>query len=293
MVRLMSLSWGDVEARIASLTKSSVFWDYNGNMPYHAFGIPRGGAIVVGLARQQGILIPSPRPEDADIIIDDVIDSGATRDEYINKYQKPVFALVDKPAEGLVGIWVQFPWEGVGQTDVEGNIRRIIQAIGDDPSREDLLETPSRVVRSWSELFSGYHEEEDDILKWFNNDCDEMVILRDIEFWSTCEHHLLPFWGVVDIAYVPNGRVIGISKIARLVNAKSRRLQIQERLTVDIGKVIESGGVRGVAVSIRASHACIMARGVMKGEARLTTNYLGGLFRSDPSARAEFLGGVK
>jgi len=252
------------------------------------WGIPRGGSIIAGLSAQVGTVLVD-RPEDAEIIMDDIVDSGATRDRIMSEHgNKEFLALVDKPKEGILGTWIVFPWEGEGG-DLEDNVRRIIQFIGDDPSRDGLLETPERVVRSWGEIFSGYGEEKE-ILKWFENEnSDEMVIMRQIGFWSTCEHHMLPFWGTVDIGYLPNGKVIGISKLARLVDAKARRLQIQERLTMEIGQVIERGDVRGVGVSITARHACMICRGARQENAFLTTNFLSGIIKSDPAARAEFL----
>lgn len=171
-------------------------------------------------------------------------------------------------------------------------IRLVISTIGDDPTREDLLETPDRVIQSWTEIFSGYTEDDASMLKWFKSDAQEMVIVRDIDFWSTCEHHMLPFWGQADVAYIPNGSVIGVSKIPRLVNHKARRLQIQERLTTEIGRALQDRTL-GVAVSIRAHHACMMARGVKQHHSRLVTNFISGKFETDPAARTEFMQGVR
>jgi len=177
---------------------------------------------------------------------------------------------------------------------VENNeqlVRSIIQAIGDDPNRAGMLETPNRVVRSWLELFSGYTNEVD--LKWFKDDTDEMVIVRDIEFFSTCEHHMLPFFGTADVGYIPNGAVVGLSKIARLVDNKARQFQIQERLARDIGNSLQNALTEhpplGVAVVLRGQHLCMKARGVKQQNAVMETNYLTGVFRKDDSARHEFL----
>ena len=170
-------------------------------------------------------------------------------------------------------------------------IKFMIEAIGDDPSRAGMLETPNRVVRSWSELFSGYGPKID--LKWFEDDTDEMVIVRDIEFFSTCEHHMLPFFGTADVGYIPNGAVVGLSKIARLVDNHARRFQIQERLARDIGESLQHGSAQyppqGVAVRLKAQHLCMKARGAKQNNAIMETNYLVGAFRESVAARNEFL----
>ena len=170
-------------------------------------------------------------------------------------------------------------------------VKSIIQAIGDDPTRAGMLETPNRVVRSWSELFSGYTNEID--LKWFEDDTDEMVIVRDIEFFSTCEHHMLPFFGTADVGYIPNGAVVGLSKIARLVDNKARQFQIQERLARDIGNSLQNAATEypplGVAVVRKGQHLCMQARGVRQQNAVMETNYLTGIFRESISAKQEFL----
>ena len=159
------------------------------------YGIPRGGAICAGLMFQRGWDI-SDSPYYADVLIDDIIDSGSTRDSYTRLHpNRPFFALIDKPKANLTGTWVKFPWEHDKQTDMTDHIRRIIQAIGDDPAREGLRETPDRLVRSWEEIFSGYETNPKDIMKWFDSTANEMVIMRGIDIWSTCEHHMLPFWG--------------------------------------------------------------------------------------------------
>lgn len=182
---------------------------------------------------------------------------------------------------------------------VHDALRYIISYIGDDPDREDLLETPGRVVAAYAQIFSGYREQESP-LKWFKSAAQEMVIERDIDFWSTCEHHMLPFWGVVDVAYIPHGFVLGVSKIARLVEWKARRLQIQENLAHEICQELtqayspdDEPRTYGAAVSIRARHACMMSRGVEQSHSWLETNALSGLFKTDPSTRSEFMQGIR
>ena len=255
------------------------------------YGIPRGGAICAGILHQHGWMVVDS-PDEANVLVDDIVDSGSTRKQYLRNFPGCVFLpLVDKPRQGLLGTWIEFPWETDRETDMTDHVRRLIQAIGDDPSREGLRDTPERVVRSWNELYSGYTiKDPKSILKWFDSDADEMVIMRGIDFWSTCEHHMIPFWGTIDIAYIPRGKVIGISKLTRIAEVVTRRLQIQENLTTQLGRILlEDNHVQDVAVSVTASHACMMARGVKQPNTMLTTNFLHGKFETDPSTRSEFL----
>jgi len=171
------------------------------------------------------------------------------------------------------------------------NIQEIISSIGDDPSREGVLDTPSRVIKSWGDLFSGYNQSPGDILKRDFEGCgyDQMVILKDIELYSTCEHHMLPFYGRAHVAYIPSDRVVGLSKLARLVDCFARRLQIQEKLTMDIANAInEHLNPIGVGVIIEAKHMCMIARGIAKQNSVMTTSCLLGKFR-ESEVRAEFL----
>jgi len=167
--------------------------------------------------------------------------------------------------------------------------------IGDDPEREGLRGTPSRVEKSWDELYRGYKQDPGEILsRRFKNDgYDNMVVLRDVQFFSTCEHHLLPFHGAAHVAYLPGDEVVGLSKLARLVDCYSRRLQIQERMTTQIGKALEELlKVRGCGVIVEAQHLCMVSRGVQKQEAVMTTCFLGGAFK-DAAVRAEFFEHVR
>lgn len=255
------------------------------------WGVPRGGSIVAGLATQLVGAIEATGPDDAEVIVDDLIDSGATMRHW-EAMGKRFCALLDKRGNS-VRHWIEFPWEESGEKDIQDSVRRILEYIGDDPSRDGLQETPDRIVRSWSEIFSGYQEEDANILKWFESDSTGMVVLRGIEFASMCEHHFLPFFGTADVAYIPDGRVIGISKLARLVNAKSRKLQIQERLTQEVGQALEAGGVQGVAVVVRSQHMCMLMRGVGQTQSVMTTSYYGGRLQGDKALQEEFLRGVK
>ena len=171
-------------------------------------------------------------------------------------------------------------------------IRKLLQAVGEDPEREGLKNTPDRVARMYAELLSGYHEEPAEIVNGalFNINYDEMVIVRDIEFYSLCEHHMLPFIGRAHVAYVPAGKVIGLSKIPRIVDMYARRLQIQERMTRQIADFLqETLEPQGVAVVVEAMHLCSMMRGVKKHDARMTTSAMLGSFRARLATRQEFL----
>jgi len=175
---------------------------------------------------------------------------------------------------------------------VEDSIRKILEYIGEDPSREGLLDTPRRVTKAWEFMCSGYTQDPMDILKkaLFTSTNNEMVIVKDIELYSTCEHHMLPIIGKAHVAYIPNGKVIGLSKIPRVVDVFSRRLQIQEQLTEQIADAInEAVNPKGVAVVIDARHMCMEMRGVEKICSTTVTSALRGLFKKDKKTKDEFL----
>ena len=179
--------------------------------------------------------------------------------------------------------------------DIRNMLKQILDYIGDDSDREGLLETPERIRKSWNTLFIGYEQNPQDVFKIFTEgSCDEMVILKDIEFYSTCEHHFLPFFGKIHIGYIPNNKVIGISKLARLVEVYSRRLQIQERLVGqiadDLMKYLEC---KGCIVIAEAQHMCMTARGVQKQNSKMLTNAVTGMFKDDPKVKDEFLSMIK
>lgn len=174
---------------------------------------------------------------------------------------------------------------------IERAVREILAAVGEDPDREGLLETPARVARMYAELFAGLHDDpRRHLKKFFTEKYDEMVLVRDISFTSMCEHHLLPFLGKAHIGYVPNGKVIGLSKLARVVEVVSKRPQVQERMTEDIANLlIDELNVKGVAVVIEATHSCMTMRGVRKPGSQCVTSAMKGLFRSNVSSRAEVM----
>jgi len=171
-------------------------------------------------------------------------------------------------------------------------LRELIVRLGEDPGRDGLTRTPERVQRSLEYLTKGYREDPDKLLKGalFNVDYDEMVIVKDIEMFSLCEHHLLPFFGKVHVAYIPKGRVIGLSKLPRLIDIFARRLQVQERLTTQIAETIQHAiEPQGVGVVIEARHLCMMMRGVEKQHSAAVTSSMLGAFREEKETRDEFL----
>jgi GTP cyclohydrolase I len=187
------------------------------------------------------------------------------------------------------------PRTNVDEKAVEETILKLITAIGEDPERDGLRNTPGRVSRMYVELLSGYTAEPEEIINsaLFDVSYDEMVLVRDIEFYSLCEHHMLPFIGRAHIAYIPAGKVIGLSKIPRIVDMYARRLQVQERMTRQIADILqETLKPQGVAVVVEAMHMCAMMRGVKKHDVRMTTSAMHGAFRANIATRQEFLANI-
>lgn len=182
--------------------------------------------------------------------------------------------------------------QGVDLKRIEAAVREILDAVGEDPDREGLLETPARVARMYAEMFAGLkHDAGRHLSKVFTEKYDEIVLVRDISFCSMCEHHLLPFTGTAHIAYLPSGKVVGLSKLARVVEEVARRPQVQERMTETVADLIEQRlEARGVAVVCEATHSCMTMRGVRKPGSLCITSSMRGVFRDDSSSRAEVLG---
>ena len=180
----------------------------------------------------------------------------------------------------------------VESVPIEAAVHSILQTIGEDPERQGLLKTPDRVARMFSELTAGYNTDPVRLINGaiFDVDYDEMVLVKDIEFHSLCEHHMLPFYGRAHVAYIPDGVVIGLSKIPRIVDMFARRLQVQERMTTEIANFLdEQLHPQGVAVVVEGAHMCAMMRGVKKSQASMTTNVFLGAYKEDPQLRNEFL----
>lgn len=267
--------------------------------PLLVYGVPRGGVPVAYLCKRQGVGVVQD-PDEADVIVDDIVDSGATRERYNKLYPiTPFLALTDFLAEPKIdGQWIVFPWEhseNGGDASADDIVIRLLQYIGEDPNREGLRDTPRRVLKSWKELTVGYGQSPATILaKDFDAEkYDEIIACPFIEFFSCCEHHLLPFFGVAHVAYLPSEnkpRVVGLSKMARLVECFARRLQIQEQMTIQIADAMENHlDPKGVAVIIQAKHLCMACRGVSKRESVMVTSAMRGVFRSNDGARSELL----
>ncbi len=183
----------------------------------------------------------------------------------------------------------------IDQERIADAVRVILESIGEDPKREGLLRTPERVAKAYGELLSGYRTDPIELLNEaiFDVSYDEMVIVRDIEFYSLCEHHMLPFLGRAHVAYLPKGKVIGLSKIPRIVDMFARRLQVQERMTKQIADLVdELLHPKGVAVVVEGLHLCSVMRGVRKHDARMTTSSMSGAFRTNMPTRQEFLDNI-
>ncbi len=183
----------------------------------------------------------------------------------------------------------------IDYASIEDAVRQILTAVGEDPNREGLLRTPERIARSYEELLAGYRMDPVELINnaLFDVDYDDMVIVRDIEFFSLCEHHMLPFVGRAHVAYIPKGKVVGLSKIPRIVDLFSHRLQLQERLTRQIADFICSAlNPLGAGVVVEALHMCSMMRGVKKHDARVTTSTMVGSFRTNLATREEFLDSI-
>ena len=285
-----ALGWADID-ELARALALVIREGHSLRTVHHIYGVPRGGVYAAqSLLRHLANMRLVEDPAAATVIVDDIVDTGATRVCFQRKFPNtPFFALVMK---GAFPGWVSFPWERMLlEVGPEENVRRTLEFIGEDPNREGLRDTPSRVVRSYSELFSGYGQDPRSLLKTFEDGaCDEMVVLRDCEFYSTCEHHLLPFSGKAHLGYIPDRRVVGISKLARLLEVFTRRLQIQERIGQQVTQMMmEELKPKGAACILQAQHFCMTCRGIGKQNSVMVTSSLRGVFRSELCVRDEFL----
>ena len=186
----------------------------------------------------------------------------------------------------------EFKYDDQLTESLKGHYSEVIKGIGEDPNREGLLKTPERVAKAMQYLTKGYDQKPDSIIEQaiFHEEYSEMVIVKDIELYSLCEHHMLPFFGKAHVAYIPNGKIVGLSKIPRVVDAYARRLQVQERLTLEIRDCIQRTlDPKGVAVVIEANHMCMQMRGVQKQNSSTTSSAFTGLFMTNDSTRKEFI----
>lgn len=263
------------------------------------YGVPRGGIpaafAVVAATRSLGLVgRVVDQPEQATVIVDDLVDSGKTRDRYQARFpDKPFFALFEKTNHAE---WFVFPWEvsadgnDVSKLDIP---LRMLEAIGEDVSREGLTETPKRVIKAWEHWFCGYRQDPAAVLKMFEDGAegaDEMVLETDIPVYSFCEHHMAPIFGVAHVAYIPRGKVVGLSKLVRVVDIFARRLQVQERLTNDVANALDAHlKPAGVGVILQCRHMCMESRGINRPGVVTTTSALRGALKDEASARAEFM----
>lgn len=264
------------------------------------FGVPSGGLLPACWIAQVLNLPLVEEPQEDTLIVDDIKDSGKT----LSRFQLNDHAVIywkQRPnttapkfysSIQTTDTWIELPHEATeGKTGIEDNIIRLLEYIGEDVTREGLEKTPHRVQKMWKEVTIGYQLDPEELFKSvFSSDNGNMVIVKDIEFYSHCEHHMVPFFGKVHIGYVPNGKVLGLSKFARLVDIFAKRLQIQEQLTEQIAEEITANlKPLGVIVVIEAKHMCMMMRGVEKQCSSTTTSALRGIFKTDQNARSEFL----
>lgn len=268
--RIENVTWADIRKYISTLK------------PQLYYGIPRGGEIIAQLLPRDWI---TDDPLEADAFIDDLIDSGATRTHYQTTYgDKPFYAIREKKDPQ---IWYQFPWEIEGTLDAESHIQRVLQFLGEDTQREGLRETPRRYVKFLREFMK--------VPDWnfttFDSEgYDQMIVQSNIPFYSLCEHHIAPFFGEGVIAYIPNGKIVGLSKLARTLDLFSRKLQNQERITQQVCEyLVEQLEPKGVAVILKAKHLCMEMRGVKKHDTFTTTSKMYGVFEDDLNARNELL----
>jgi GTP cyclohydrolase I len=271
------ITWVDIKKRVNSLQLDK-------SLKY--YGIPNGGQPIAAL------LNPVDNPEDADIIIDDLIDSGATLRRWVKKCpEKPFIALFNKSTEeDLNGKWLVFPWENKNEP-VEDNFVRILQYLGEDPTREGLKETPKRYIKFLREFLE---PKEFNFTTFEAEGTDEMIVQTNIPFYSLCEHHIAPFFGVAHVAYIPKDKIVGLSKLARCVDLYANRLQNQERITSQIAeRLMQELDPVGVAVTIKAQHLCMCMRGVKKHDTWTTTSKMVGCFKDDLNARNEYLNLIK
>lgn len=270
------------------------------------YGVPRGGVpVALALAMLTGGMVVD-EPDMADAIVDDIYDSGATARRH-EKYGKPFFVMFDKRMPLWRDKWLVMPWEGTETDDHSADDigLRLLQALGEDPTRGGLQDTPKRFMAYMREATSGNGQDPKALLKVFDDggeNVDEMVVVAGIPFYSMCEHHMAPFFGVAHIAYIPGKegmatagqetktRIVGLSKLPRLLDLFARRLQVQERLTNQVADVLHNElGALGVGVVLRARHLCMEMRGVRKPGSMTYTSALRGAIKDKPPARDEFM----
>jgi len=290
--QIRHLSWADVMDEVNKLCERVT------NNPTGVYGIPTGGAVVATLvaARLSLPLVETP-DNPSTLVVDDLVDTGRTM-SHVRPYggmftdalfRKPWSPATLCPNATETDAWLAFPWERDNGDPVDAVIR-LIQHLGEDPTRDGLLDTPRRVTKAYRELTKGYRDDPAEILsKTFDVPHDQMIVVKRLPFVSLCEHHLLPFTGHATIGYISTDRVVGLSKLGRLVDAFANRLQVQERLTDEIADAIETHlRPLGVGVIVSANHSCMALRGVKK-HGEMVTSAMRGVMRDREQARHELL----
>jgi len=264
-----------------------------GQQPYDSiYAVPRGG-VPIALLMNETLKLPLISEKDISprtLIIDDICDSGRTLAKYPDNHAATIYKKIDSPQPRWclfdTDDWIEFPYEQTDR-DEEDNIVRLLETLGEDASREGLRDTPKRVMKFYREFLS---PDKFNFTTFEGESYDEMIIQKDIPFFSLCEHHLAPFFGTATVAYIPDGKIVGLSKLARTVDLFARRLQNQERITSQIAeKLQEELSPQGVAVTLKARHFCMEMRGIKTHDVTTSTTKLIGAFRDKPEARAEFL----
>lgn len=299
---MMHLSFQDIDVIASRVARQITLQCTRGSV----YGIPKGGvfAAYAVLKHLPSTFTMANEIEEASVIIDDIVDSGTTRTKAMTLAPNALFcSLLSKDDVTRYGElissdeWVVFPWEGSHIGSAEDIVIRMLQYIGEDPQREGLLETPKRIVKAWGEWFGGYKMKEENIFKVFEDGAegtDSMVIVKDIPFTSHCEHHGAQFHGVAHIGYIPDGKIVGLSKLARITHMYAKRFQVQERLGNQIADSIERNlNPLGVAVVLQAEHTCMSTRGVKVHGSTTITSAMRGAFRDEQETRNEFLSLIK
>lgn len=292
--RSIKLTW-DIIFKQADEILNRIFETYpdiDSDNPLWIYGIPRGGQVVAGvLGYCTDKLKVSDKPDKADIIVDDLYDSGSTFKQWKEKYpQSDFYFLFDKRQSSFANVWLEFPWEREGKKEVEDNVRRILEYLGEDTNREGLIDTPKRYIKFWNEFLS---PPDFNPTTFSAEGYDQMIIQSNIPFYSVCEHHLAPFFGQGYIAYLPDKKIVGLSKLARTLDKFSRRLQNQERITNEVvDYLMEVLEPKGVGCVLKAQHMCMEMRGVKKHNTFTTTSALRGVFLDKP-IKDEFIKLIK
>ena len=281
--RSIKLSWKEIYNAI------DLFLNKLENKKHKVYGIPRGGQVVAGMlgfCNEKIIVVDNPNK--ADIIVDDLYDSGTTYNKWKKLYpDKDFYFLFDKREKEYKGKWLEFPWEESGEKEVEENVIRLLEFYGEDVNREGLKDTPKRYIKFFKEFLN---PPEWNCTTFESEEYDEIIAQTNIPFYSLCEHHIAPFFGYATIAYIPDKRIVGLSKLARTLETFSRRLQNQERITTQIAEFLKDKlNPRGVAVILKAKHLCMEMRGVKKHDTWTTTSKMIGFFKDDEKARNEIM----